>query len=55
MGHVVVDELIVGQPFNGPALGADITEFVPRWQEVRILLLELVPESAKGTVALNCP
>ncbi len=37
-GGIVIDERIVGQPLDGPALGADIAERVPRWQQVRILL-----------------
>jgi hypothetical protein len=54
-GSVVVDERILGQPFDGPPFGAGIAELVPRWQQVRILLVELVPESAKGALALNGP
>jgi hypothetical protein len=30
-GSIVIDERIVGQPSDGPALGADIAERVPRW------------------------
>jgi hypothetical protein len=35
--------------------GADSAERVPRWQRVRILIVELVPEAAKGAFALDGP
>ena len=47
-GSIVIDERIVGQPLDGPPLGAYITERVPRWQQVRMLLVELVLEAAIG-------
>jgi hypothetical protein len=37
------------------ALGAGLAERVPRWQQVRILIVELVPESAEGASALDSP
>jgi hypothetical protein len=52
---IVVDERIVGRPSDGPAPGADIAERVPRWQQVRILIVEFVPEAAKGAFALDGP
>jgi uncharacterized protein YbjT (DUF2867 family) len=52
-GDIVVDEWIVGQPLDGPALGADFAECVPRWQEVWVLLVELVLETAEGAFALD--
>jgi len=54
-GSIVVDERIVGQLLDGAALGADIAERVPRWQQVRILIVELVLEAAKGAFALDDP
>jgi hypothetical protein len=53
-GSVIIDERIVGRPSDGPAPGADIAERVPRWQQVRILIVEFVPE-AKGALALDGP
>jgi hypothetical protein len=54
-GSVVIDERIAGRPSDGPAPGADIAERVPRWQQVWILIVELVPEAAEGAVALDGP
>ena len=54
-GGIVIDERIVGQPLDGPALGAGVAECVPRWQQVRILLVELVFEAAEGAFALDGP
>ena len=50
-GSIVIDERIVGQPLDGTALGANIAERVPRRQQIRILLVELVPEPAEGAFA----
>ena len=52
-GSIVIDERIVGQPSDGTALSANIAECAPRWQQVRILLVELVPEPAEGAFALD--
>ena len=38
---------------DGPAPCADIAERVPRWQQVRILLVEFVLETAEGAFALD--
>jgi hypothetical protein len=54
-GSIVIDERIVSQPLDGPALCADIAERVSRWQQVRILLVKLVPEPAEGAFALDGP
>jgi len=43
------------QPLGGPSLGAYIAERVPRWQQVWILLVELVLEAAEGAFALDGP
>jgi hypothetical protein len=51
----VVGERVAGRPSDGPAPGADIAERVPRWRQVRILIGELVPEAAKGALALDGP
>src|SRR5262249_8471524 len=40
---------------DSPAPCADVAEFVPRWQEVRILVVKLVPEPAEGAFALYGP
>jgi hypothetical protein len=40
---------------DGLAPGADIAERVPRWQQVRILIVQLAPEAAKGAFALDGP
>jgi hypothetical protein len=55
VGGVVIDDRIVGQPLDGLALGADIAERIPRCEQVRIRIVELVPESAKGAFALDGP
>jgi hypothetical protein len=52
-GGVVIDERVAGRPSDGPAAGADIAERVPRWQQVRVLIVELVAEAAEGAVALD--
>jgi hypothetical protein len=54
-GGIVGDEWIVGQPLDGPALGADITERVPRWQQVRMFVVKFVLEPAEGASALDGP
>lgn len=54
-GIIVIDQRIAGQPFDGPAIGADIAERVPRWQQLRMLIVELIPEAAEGTLTLNSP
>jgi hypothetical protein len=54
-GSVVIDERIAGQPSDGPAPRADIAERVSRWQQVRILIAELVSDAAKGAFALDGP
>ena len=54
-GSVVIDERVVGQPLDRPALGAGIAERVPRWQQIRILLVEFVLEAAEGAFALDGP
>jgi len=41
---VLVDQIVVGEPLHRAALGADVAEFVPGRQQVRILLAELGPE-----------
>jgi hypothetical protein len=47
---IVIDKRTVGQPLDGPALGAGIAERVPRWQQVRTLFLKLVFEAAEGAL-----
>jgi hypothetical protein len=41
----IIDERIVGQPLDGPALCADIPECVPHWQQARILIMQLFSDA----------
>src|SRR6266496_670659 len=52
---LIVDERVVGEPLDGAAPGAGIAEGVPRRQQVRMLLVELVFEPAEGSLALDGP
>src|SRR5450755_5046704 len=54
-GSIVIDKRSAGQPLDGPSLGAHIAERVPRWQQVRILLVQFVLEAAEGAFALEGP
>jgi hypothetical protein len=51
--RAVVNEAVISQPLHGPAPGPGIPERVPRWQQIRILLAELVFEPAEGSLALD--
>src|SRR6185437_2182689 len=54
-GRIIVDEGVVGEPFDGPADGAGIAKGVPRWQQTGIFLVELVLEPAEGSPTLYGP
>jgi hypothetical protein len=49
--RVVVNEGVVSQPLDGPAPGPGVPERVPRWQQARMLLVELAFEAAEGSLA----
>ena len=42
---IIIDERIVGQPLDGPALCTDIPECVPHWQQARILIMQLFSDA----------
>ncbi len=42
--HAVVDESIVREPLDGPALGTNITHRVPRRNQCRVVLIDLILE-----------
>jgi hypothetical protein len=50
---VVVDESFLKQPLDGPALGSNITQGVPRRNQFGVVLVELVLESAEGSSPLQ--
>jgi hypothetical protein len=54
-GVLVADERVVRQPLDGTPPGTGIAKGVPRRQQVRVLLVELVLEPAKGPLALDGP
>jgi hypothetical protein len=51
--RAVVNEGVISQPLHGPAPGPGIPERMPRWQQVRMFLVELVFEAAEGSLALD--
>src|SRR4051812_19894999 len=54
-GLLVVNERVVRQALDGAPPGTGIAKGVPRRQQVRVLLVELVLEPAKGPLALDGP
>jgi hypothetical protein len=50
-GGVAVDERVVDEPVDRAALAAGVAEGVPRRQQVRMFLMELVFETTKGALA----
>jgi hypothetical protein len=50
---VVVSERVVGEPLNSPSVAAGVTKCVPGRQQVRKLIVQLVLEPVKGTLALD--
>ena len=40
----VVDESLVKQPLDGPALGSNITQGMPRRNQFRVMFMDLVLE-----------
>lgn len=50
-GGGLVDEWLLSQPFDGAAPGAGVVELVPGRQQVRVFLVEFVPEPAEGEPA----
>ena len=53
VSRLVVNERVTGQPRDGAARGPGVAEGVPRWQQVRILLVEFVLEAAERSFALD--
>ena len=51
--RAVVNEGVISQPLHGPAPGPGVPERGPRWQQVRVFLVELVFEAAEGALALD--
>src|SRR5579859_7058426 len=51
--RAAVNEGVISQPLHGPAPGPGVPERVPHWQQVRVLLVELVFEPAEGPLALD--
>ena len=49
----VIDERVISEPLDGTARGAGVAEGVPRWQQVRELLVEFVFETAESSPALD--
>lgn len=49
----VVDESLVGQPLDGPTLGSDIAQRVPRRGQIRMAFVELVLESPERSSSLQ--
>jgi hypothetical protein len=47
LGGVRVDETFVQEPIDGAALGADVSEGVPRRDQLGQVLVELVLESTE--------
>src|ERR1035441_4274800 len=54
VGSLVVDERVADEPLDGAALGAGIAEDVPRRQQVRMLLVELVLEPGTTGGRADC-
>jgi hypothetical protein len=50
---VIINERVISEPLHGTAPGTGVPEAVPHWQQVRILLVELVFEPAEGSPALD--
>ena len=53
--RVVVDERVVGEPFDRAAVGTGVAEGVPRRQQARVLVIHLGFEPAEGALALESP
>ena len=53
--RAVVNERVISEPLHGPAPGPGVPEGVPRWQQVRVFLVEFVFEPAEGSLALDRP
>ena len=49
----VVDESLVEQPLDGPALGSCITQGVPRRNQFGVVFIDLVLESSEGSSPLQ--
>ncbi|MGH3431723.1 MAG: hypothetical protein ACRDQB_02690 [Thermocrispum sp.] len=47
----VVDESVVKQPLDSPALGSNITQGAPRRNQIGVVLIELVLESSERHLA----
>ena len=53
LGGAVVDESLVKQPLDGPALGSNITQGMPRRNQFGVVFIELVLESSERSPPLQ--
>jgi hypothetical protein len=51
--RAVVNEGVISQPSHGPAPGPGVPERSPHWKQIRVSLVELVFEPAKGSLAVD--
>lgn len=51
----LIDEPLVQQLFHGSPLGPRVTEGLPHRHQIRVLLIKLVPESAKSSPTSDSP
>lgn len=49
----VVDESLVKQPLDGPPLGSNVTQGVPRRDQVGVVFIDLVLESSEHSSPLQ--
>jgi len=49
-GGLLADEGVVGEPFDGAAYGSGVAEGVPRWEQVRVFLVQFVLEPLEETL-----
>ncbi|MEV6272973.1 hypothetical protein AB0L64_37795 [Kribbella sp. NPDC051936] len=52
---VVAGKPFVQQPLDGSALGSHVTKGVPDRHQLGVFLVQLVLESAEGSLAEDCP
>ncbi len=55
VSSVVVDEAMVQEPFDGAALGSNVTQRVPGRDELWVVLIELVLETTERSTPLKRP
>lgn len=51
--RAVVDKSLVKQPLDGPTLGSDIAQRVPRRDQIRMVFVDLALESAERSSSLQ--